>query len=188
MLPPKDIAKEWMRDAHDAGVLARKTTEIATLSEDTTLRNESQMRYLEDIQSHAKGKTLTRNLPTPPTAAYLNQTVYNNVMPKPKRKGLIYLDGTEVDLRTSNTSTKGSTSRARNNGLKPMPNNLAVTLLSDEESQTKVEPSKEVADDEAIVKIRRMKKKLGKYMHGTKRQKHLFEEEKEEKKAAIKGK
>ena len=182
---PVDMAKEWMRNAHDSGVLARKATEMAFLGEGT--QEESQLRYFEDIQSHNKGMTLVKKIPTVPAAAYLTDTIYNKVMPDPKKSGLIYLDGTEIDLRTKNPSEKASTSRARNNGLKPMPKNVEVTVIDhDDEPPTKVKVSKVAVDEESNAKIQRMQKKLGKYMHGTKRQKHLSEEEKEEKAAAIK--
>jgi hypothetical protein len=48
-----DMAKEWMRNAPDSGVLARKVMEMAYLGEDT--QDESKLRYFEDIQSQNKG-------------------------------------------------------------------------------------------------------------------------------------
>ena len=78
-------------------------------------------------RAKTKGITLVKKIPTVPAAAYLADTIFNKVIQDPKNTGLICLDDTELDLRTKNPSEKTSTSRARNNILKPMQKNVDVT-------------------------------------------------------------
>ena len=179
---PCEDVQQWLKRAHDTGDLAKANAmQILTSGSVGAISEDSTRAYLEDISGVSKATSMVQRRPGHQAEEYIMNNVVNAVLLNPNRPSVICLDGTEIDLRTTPTSSTASSARTRNNKLKPMP-------IVQEEPKKSPWSNKVVAEnDEFNNKMMRMQKRLGKYMHGAKRLKQMSEDEKEERSAAIKA-
>ena len=178
----KQQANEWIARCNNTGRLVQETGKAALLGKTPLAAHpsESTEQYLNEIYDVAKAKDMVLNLPSSSASSYLKKNIVNPMLIDPARRSVIVLDGEEVDLRTT------SGNRSRNNGLTTMEAPVSIDLFSSSSSSSIQIESKRKSNEDSDSKIKRMKKRAGKFMHGTKRPSAMSAEEKGERAAAIK--
>ena len=148
-------------------------------------------RYLRDIFGYGKAKDMVLNGPSRAAEEYVTQNVINPTLHDPSRPSVVIIDGGEVNLRTYKNSA--SKNRKNNNGLTDMEDTICIESMESSSSNSTTNSSVQIVPTVTHAKsftqssdrIKRMKRRSAKYMHGQKRPSCMKEEQKEECSAAI---
>ena len=204
----KNHADEWIARHNNAGRLARETTQEIFFGTKSgcggfpTASAKSSEAYLDDVQDIAKATSMVQHKPNLPARTFIRDKVINPIMEDSQRHSIIKLGDELVDLQ-SHGRTAPSKKRITNNGLdadKVVVNlehgsdidDSSVSSMSVGLVTKKSTISSESSDDnhhvssDSIQKLKRMKSRVGPYLHSQKRPSVMSEEERKDRRAAMK--